>query len=77
MATRLLSNYANSFLRYELYDYYGNLLTDKQRMYFEDYYFNKDSKYTKKQAKEAEVKMKHCFDIMQTLIFIFKEGLEK
>lgn len=24
----------------ELYDYYGNLLTDKQRMYFEDYYFN-------------------------------------
>lgn len=31
----------------------------------------------KKQAKEAEVKMKHCFDIMQTLIFIFKEGLEK
>lgn len=23
-----------------LYDYYGELLTDKQRMYFEDYYFN-------------------------------------
>lgn len=23
-----------------LFDYYGTLLTDKQRMYFEDYYFN-------------------------------------
>lgn len=28
-------------LRYTiLYDYYGDLLTDKQKMYFEDYYFN-------------------------------------
>ena len=24
----------------DLYDYYGELLTDKQREYFEDYYFN-------------------------------------
>ena len=24
----------------ELYDLYGGLLTDKQREYFEDYYFN-------------------------------------
>ena len=23
-----------------LYDYYGDLLTDKQKTYFEDYYFN-------------------------------------
>ena len=23
-----------------LFDYYGVLLTDKQRLYFEDYYFN-------------------------------------
>jgi len=23
-----------------LYDYYGELLTDKQKVYFEDYYFN-------------------------------------
>ena len=23
-----------------LFDYYGELLTDKQKMYFEDYYFN-------------------------------------
>ncbi len=24
----------------ELYDYYGELLTDKQKKYFEDYYFH-------------------------------------
>ena len=24
----------------DLYDYYGSLLTEKQRLYFEDYYFN-------------------------------------
>lgn len=24
----------------ELYDIYGNLLTEKQKLYFEDYYFN-------------------------------------
>ena len=24
----------------ELYDYYGELLTEKQQEYFEDYYFN-------------------------------------
>lgn len=23
-----------------LYDYYSELLTDKQKLYFEDYYFN-------------------------------------
>ncbi len=23
-----------------IYDYYGNLLTEKQQLYFEDYYFN-------------------------------------
>ena len=27
-------------IRNELYDLYGKLLTDKQQMYFEDYYFN-------------------------------------
>ena len=24
----------------DLYDYYGDLLTEKQKIYFEDYYFN-------------------------------------
>lgn len=30
----------NKFYIIDLYDYYGELLTDKQRNYFEDYYFN-------------------------------------
>lgn len=30
----------NQILLCSLYDYYGQLLTDKQRMYFEDYYFD-------------------------------------
>ena len=30
----------NQLLLSSLYDYYGTLLTDKQRMYFEDYYFD-------------------------------------
>lgn len=56
-------------------DYKRNYYAHKD--VYEDYYFNKDTKYTKKQAKESEVKMKHCFDVMQVLIFIFKEGLVK
>lgn len=27
----------------KLYDYYGELITKKQQMYFEDYYFNNES----------------------------------
>ncbi|MGE5456262.1 MAG: YlxM family DNA-binding protein [Ignavibacteriales bacterium] len=30
----------NKFYIIDLYDYYRELLTDKQRNYFEDYYFN-------------------------------------
>lgn len=30
----------NVFYLINLYDYYESLLTDKQREYFEDYYFN-------------------------------------
>lgn len=30
----------NQLLLCSLYDYYGCLLTDKQKMYFEDYYFD-------------------------------------
>ena len=29
-----------TFYMISLYDYYGELLTDKQKEYFEDYYFN-------------------------------------
>ena len=30
----------NQLLLCNLYDYYNSLLTDKQKMYFEDYYFD-------------------------------------
>lgn len=30
----------DNFYLIDLYDIYGNLLTDKQKMYFEDYYFD-------------------------------------
>ncbi len=30
----------NKFYIIDLYDYYGELLTDKQKSYFEEYYFN-------------------------------------
>ena len=52
-----------------LYDYYGELLTDKQQEYFEDYYFNNltlaeiaenndiSRNAIHKQIKEAETKL--------------------
>ena len=54
----------------ELYDIYANLLTDKQRSYYEDYYFNNLSlgeiadnleisrNAVHKQIKSAEAKLK-------------------
>ncbi len=43
----------------ELYDLYGELLTDKQRKYFEDYYFN-DLSYAE---------MADDFDVSRNAIF--------
>ncbi len=54
-----------------LYDFYGELLTDKQQLYFEDYYFNnlthqeigENSKITRnavhKQLKDVIEKLNH------------------
>lgn len=59
-----------------LYDYYGELLTDKQKIYFEEYYFNNLSlaeisenyeisrNAIHKQLKEVESKLLHYEDIL-------------
>ena len=61
-----------------LYDYYGDLLTQKQKDYFEEYYFNNLTRLeisvnyevsrnaVHKQLKEVEEKLKHyeqCLEI--------------
>lgn len=60
-----------------LYDYYGELLTSKQQVYFEDYYFNnlslqeiaenysisRNAVYNS--LKEIEKKLKHYEDVLK------------
>ena len=60
----------------DLYDLYGELLTDKQQSYFEDYYFdnltlqeiadnsNISRNAVHKQIKEAEDKLNHLENIL-------------
>lgn len=60
----------------ELYDIYGNLLTEKQKKYFEDYYFNNlslgemaDSYSVSrnaifKQIKVVNMKLQHYDDVL-------------
>lgn len=60
----------------DLYDYYGELLTEKQKIYFEDYYFNNltlleiSENYSvsrnavHKQLKEVELKLNHYEEIL-------------
>lgn len=61
----------------DLYDLYGELLTDKQRNYFEDYYFdnltlqeigennNISRNAVHKQIKESEEKLNHFESILK------------
>ena len=61
----------------DLYDLYGELLTDKQRNYFEDYYFdnltlqeigennNISRNAVHKQIKESEDKLNHFESILK------------
>lgn len=61
----------------DLYDLYGNLLTEKQQQYFEDYYFsnltlaeisenlNISRNAVHKQIKEAEDKLDYYENILQ------------
>ena len=67
-----------------LYDYYGNLLTEKQRLYFEDYYFNNLSlgeisnnygvsrNAIHKQLRNIEKKL----DYYETKLNLYKKALE-
>lgn len=67
-----------------LYDYYGDLLTDKQKIYFEDYYFNNYSlaeisenngvtrNAVHKQIKEALEKLNYYEEKLET----YKRDLE-
>ena len=70
-----------------LYDYYGELLTDKQKIYFEEYYFNNLSlseiseiydisrNAIHKQLKEVENKLIYYEKILQ--LNAKKEKIEK
>ena len=63
----------------QLYDYYKNLLTEKQKLYFEDYYFNNLSitemsenynvsrNAIHKQIKEIENKLNYYEDKLNLL----------
>lgn len=66
----------NRIMYINLYDYYGELLTDKQRDYFEDYYFNNltlaeisenlgiSRNAVHKQLKEAEKNLDYFEDVL-------------
>ena len=59
----------------ELYDLYGKLLTDKQKGYFEDYYFNNLS-YTE-MAENYQVSRNAVFKQLHITIEKLKEYEEK
>ena len=71
----------------DLYDYYGELLTDKQKIYFEDYYFNNLSlaeisenydisrNAIHKQLKEVEIKLLNYENVLN--LYNKKNKIEK
>lgn len=71
----------------DLYDYYGELLTDKQKTYFEDYYFNNLSlaeisenydisrNAIHKQLKEVETKLLNYENVLN--LYNKKNKIEK
>ena len=61
----------------ELYDLYGELLTDKQKMYFEDYYFNNLS-YGEISVKYSISRnaVYHQLQIIEKKLLIFEEKLK-
>ena len=71
----------------DLYDYYGDLLTEKQKIYFEDYYFNNLSlaeisenydisrNAIHKQLKEVENKLEYYENVLE--LYKRKNKIEK
>ena len=59
----------------ELYDLYGKLLTDKQRKYFEDYYFNNLS--LGEMAEEYNVSRNAIFKQIHNVVDKLKDYEEK
>ncbi|MBO5138307.1 MAG: hypothetical protein J6B89_01535 [Bacilli bacterium] len=59
----------------ELYDIYGNLLTEKQRLYFEDYYFNNLS--LGEIAENYSISRNAVYNQLQIIIKHLKEYDEK
>ena len=59
----------------ELYDLYGNLLTEKQKLYFEDYYFNNLS--FSEMAENYEVSRNAVFKQLHIVIEKLEEYEEK
>ena len=59
----------------ELYDLYGELLTDKQKEYFENYYFNNFS--LSEMAENYDVSRNAVFDQIKKVINILEEYEEK
>ena len=59
------------FLYNELYDLYGGLLTEKQREYFEDYYFNNMS--FSEMAEDYDVSRNAIFKQVHIVIDKLKE----
>ena len=59
----------------DLYDLYGNLLTEKQKMYFEDYYFNNLS--LSEMAENYNVSRNAIFKQIHIVIYKLQEYEKK
>jgi len=67
-----------------LYDYYGKLLTEKQRMYFEDYYFDnltmeeiaENDNVSKNAISKQIINKKEKLKNNEELLKIYKNKLE-
>lgn len=42
---------------------------------YEDFYYNENTKESKRDIKDIESRMNHAFDMLQTLVYIFGEDV--